>query len=95
MTKKILCGILIALSLGLTMLALSVPRANACRRLTGDVNKDGKVNIKDLYTAGLAFGSSIGDPLWNPNADINCDGKIDCNDLYLITIHFGQSFRCN
>jgi parallel beta-helix repeat protein len=58
--------------------------------LIGDVNRDGKVDIKDLVLLIKAFGTYPGKPKWNPNADLNTDGKVDIKDLVLIIKHFGE-----
>jgi hypothetical protein len=60
----------------------------------GDINWDYKVDILDVATASLAFGSSPGHPRWNSIADITGpegepDGKVDILDLALIAINFG------
>jgi len=60
--------------------------------LTGDINVDGKVDMRDLSIVALAFGSYPGDPRWNPEADINGDNKIDMRDLVLICKNFGNSY---
>lgn len=72
------------------MFVLDVRRVGA-NGLVGDLNGDGKVDAKDLYLAGLAFASSVGDKRWNPQADLNGDGKIDNRDLYLIAAHYGYN----
>jgi hypothetical protein len=46
-----------------------------------DLNRDGKVDIRDLATVAIAFGSFPGNPRWNPIADLDNDGKIDTRDL--------------
>ncbi len=58
--------------------------------LIGDVNIDGKVDIKDIYMAATAFGSYPGHPRYNPNTDFTKDGKIDIQDIYLIARNFGK-----
>ena len=58
--------------------------------LTGDINVDGKVDMRDLSIVALAFGSYPGDPRWNPEADINGDNKIDMRDLVFICKNFGK-----
>lgn len=50
-------------------------------KLLGDVNDDGIVNVIDLATIGRSYGTSVGDPLYDPEADINRDGIIDIADL--------------
>jgi len=59
--------------------------------LLGDINKDGKVDIQDVATAALAFGSFPGHPRWNPSTDINQDGKVDIKDIGIVAQNFGQS----
>jgi len=57
--------------------------------LGGDTNNDAKVNIFDLATIGLAFGSEPGDPHWNPDADVaNTVDKIDIFDLATVGKNF-------
>jgi len=88
--KRMIHGVMVTMVFCLSLFGLSVRRVNGSG-LIGDVNGDGKVNIKDEYMAGLAFGSRIGDSRYNPRADLNGDGGIDNLDLYLITTHFGES----
>jgi len=60
-------------------------------RILGDLNGDGKVDIKDLALAALAFGSYVGHPRYNPDADVNQDGKVDIRDLARIALNFGKT----
>jgi hypothetical protein len=48
--------------------------------LPGDVNGDGQVNLADLEPFAKAYGSSPGDPNYNPAADANLSGFIDFFD---------------
>jgi len=50
---------------------------------------DLKVNVKDTYQAGKAFGSRPGYPNWDTAADVNGDYKIDVKDYYAISQNFG------
>lgn len=59
--------------------------------LLGDLNEDGVVNIKDIATAAIAFGTYPGHPRWNPIADLNQDDKIDIKDIALIARNFGKT----
>jgi nitrous oxidase accessory protein NosD len=59
--------------------------------ITGDINDDGKVDIKDVYKVAQAYGSSSGDPRWNAVCDMNDDKKVDIKDYYFVCKHFGES----
>ncbi len=57
--------------------------------IPGDINGDGKVDLKDIFAVGKAYGSVISDPRYIPNADINGDGKIDLKDYFISCLNFG------
>ena len=59
--------------------------------MPGDVNADGIVDIFDIATFALAFGSTPSEPNWNPVADINSDGIVDIFDLVVVALHFGET----
>jgi hypothetical protein len=54
------------------------------------VAPDCKVDLKDVFAAGKAFGSVPGDAKWNTVADINNDYKIDLKDYFAICKKFGK-----
>ncbi len=56
-----------------------------------DINWDLEVDIFDLATVGLAFGSEPGDANWNPDADVKKDNKIDIFDLATVGLNYGCS----
>jgi len=56
-----------------------------------DLNDDGKVDIEDISTAALAFGSYPSHPRWKVQADINKDSKVDIRDIVLIAKNFGKT----
>jgi parallel beta-helix repeat protein len=58
--------------------------------LIGDLNLDGKVDIKDIHIVAAAYGTFPGDPRWNPVADINKDGKVDIRDVSIVAKQYGQ-----
>jgi parallel beta-helix repeat protein len=62
-------------------------------RMTGDIDCDGKVDVKDVAAAAVAYGSYPGHPKWDPNADENEDDRIDVRDIALISRNFGKSYR--
>jgi hypothetical protein len=68
--------------------------------LKGDVNGDGKVDVKDLFSAVIAFGSYGPDALypgspshlrWDARCDLNKDGKVNLIDFFIICINFGKT----
>ena len=60
--------------------------------IPGDVDGNGVVNMSDIITILKAFGSTIGQPHYNPNCDIANNGKIDLNDLIIALRNFGQHY---
>jgi archaellum component FlaG (FlaF/FlaG flagellin family) len=59
-------------------------------KMPGDINGDGKVDIKDVAIVAAAFGSFPGHPKWNPVADLYKDGKIDIRDVAIVARNFGK-----
>jgi parallel beta-helix repeat protein len=59
-------------------------------RLVGDVNGDGRVDMKDIAIVARSFGSTPGSPNWNPAADLNGDGKVNMKDIAIVARSFGQ-----
>jgi len=55
-----------------------------------DVNRDGKVDIVDLYIVAKAFGSKTGEPRYRFEADVNRDGQVNISDLYAVARDFGK-----
>jgi parallel beta-helix repeat protein len=68
----------------------SVSTTNLTVRLVGDVNGDGRVDLKDMALVAHAFGSTPTSPNWNPAADLNGDGTVNMQDIALAARHFGQ-----
>jgi chitinase len=58
--------------------------------LIGDVNGDGKIDMKDIARVAKHFGEHVGDPAWDPVCDINGDGKVDMKDISYVAKLFGQ-----
>jgi hypothetical protein len=59
--------------------------------LPGDVNYDGKVDIKDISLVGKACPSSFATGgSWNPRCDVNDDGKVDIRDVSAVAKLFGR-----
>ena len=55
-----------------------------------DINGDGKVDILDLASVAIAWGTSQGDPGWNPKCDIDGNGIVNIIDVALVAIDFGK-----
>ena len=55
----------------------------------GDINFDGKVDMKDIGFVASAFGAYPGHPRWNENYDVILDGKIDMRDIGIVARNFG------
>jgi PKD repeat protein len=55
-----------------------------------DVNGDGKIDLKDVFRVGKAYGSRPGDPKWDSPCDFNHDGIIDLKDYYPVCQHYGE-----
>jgi len=60
--------------------------------LSGDVNYDGKVDMKDIGMVARAFGMQSTDPEWNPDLDIVKDNLIDMRDIGHAARQFGQTY---
>jgi parallel beta-helix repeat protein len=69
---------------------------------TGDVDFSGKVDLKDVFAVGRAFGSVLmNGTFWHEphrsccphsaNADLNGDGKVDLKDYYRTCKQFGKA----
>lgn len=54
-----------------------------------DVDGDGDTDLADLAALLAAYGSTIGDPNYNPNADFDNDGDVDLSDLAFLLADYG------
>jgi uncharacterized membrane protein YeiH len=59
--------------------------------IPGDANGDGVVDAQDFYILQRAWGTSKGQPGYDPRADFNNDGKVDAQDFFILQFHRGQS----
>jgi hypothetical protein len=59
--------------------------------ILGDINSDGRVDMKDVSYVARRFMCLPNDPLWDCNADINEDAKIDMKDVSTIAKEFGNT----
>ena len=58
------------------------------RLLSGDVNRDGDVDILDLILVARQFGQSVSP---NSNVDVNGDGEVDIFDLTIVARRIGDT----
>jgi transglutaminase-like putative cysteine protease len=80
------------LSLYGTKLFSSKPEEVSTPPNLGDANYDGIVDVNDVKIVLLAFGTSAGNPGYNPNADFNADGVVDVFDWLCVVFNFGRSY---
>ena len=59
--------------------------------IRGDVVRDYRVNVFDLASIGIAFGTKELKAGWNQNADVNGDSVVNIFDLSAVGIDFGLS----
>jgi lysophospholipase L1-like esterase len=59
--------------------------------LTGDIDRDGRVDGRDLVILARVFGSNSGQTRYLGVADLNRDGLIDGADLSALAANFGRS----
>jgi hypothetical protein len=55
----------------------------------GDINYDGKVDVRDVSRVAAAFGETPGRPRWDPICDIDGNGKIDTKDVATVAHNYG------
>ena len=60
-------------------------------KFQGDVVPDCKVDIIDIATVALAFGSTPGSPHWNLYSDLEDNGIVNIIDVATAAINFGKS----
>ena len=61
---------------------------NAC---DADFNNDGNVGFWDYHLFKQAYGSSEGDPNWNPDTDMTGDGNVGFSDYYYFKARYGSN----
>jgi len=57
----------------------------------GDLDQDCDIDFDDFSTFAAAYGSTPGNPAWNPNCDLDKDGVIDSDDWYLFSGNYGKT----
>jgi hypothetical protein len=61
--------------------------------LVGDVNRDGKVDCRDICLIKLALGTRPGMRRWNPSCDLNGDRRVNSCDLCIALRNYGGTTR--
>ncbi len=61
-------------------------------RMPGDNDLDGRIDMKDVGSVARAFGSKVGDSVWNPVLDENEDEQINMMDVGTVARHFGEHY---
>jgi hypothetical protein len=61
--------------------------------MLGDVNHDGRIDIKDVSIIAKAFGAKFGDTSWNPYADIDETGEVTMIDVSISARNFGRVWK--
>jgi hypothetical protein len=64
-------------------IAMTVDEIIFAAPVPGDTNCDGVVNVDDLLTVILAWGTS------DPRADVNHDGVVNVDDLLMVILNWG------
>jgi len=60
--------------------------------IPGDLNGDRFVDSTDQDILGMAWGSTIGEPNYIPEADLNGDGVVDSTDYGILGVNWGHSW---
>ena len=58
----------------------------------GDVDMDGRIDITDLVSVAVSFGTSFGEPNYNPYADVAMHGQVNIQDLAIVASNYGQTY---
>jgi hypothetical protein len=60
-------------------------------RVMGDINGDGKVDMRDINATVQAFRAYPGHPKWNPEMDLDRNNIIDIRDIMTIILNFNKT----
>jgi hypothetical protein len=80
---------LVVIIVSVSMFACSIKPARA--DLTGDINDDGKVDLKDVFPALFSIGSALGNPRFDARCDIDDNNVINMADILAILANFGKT----
>ena len=59
--------------------------------ISTDLNKDGTVNIQDIFIVAKAFQTKPGDENWDPRADLDGNDLVNIIDLYEVAKDYGKT----
>jgi hypothetical protein len=68
----------------------STPEVKADPR--ADLNDDHRIDILDIFSVAVAFGSNRGSPKYEPRLDINSDDIINILDIFIVAKSFGKTY---
>lgn len=68
------------------------PLPAAIAQLAGDINVDGRVNIKDIVLVAIHFTQVWCTNNWDPRADVNGDGIINILDIVRLAVNYGRTY---
>ena len=71
----------------------SLTDGNVLVGIPGDVNGDGKVDLRDIGKIARHFGATPLSPSWDPMYDLNNDERINLADIGIAARHFGEHAR--
>ena len=60
--------------------------------ILGDINGDGRVDMKDVSKVAAGFQTHFGDVKWTINGDLDENGVIDMKDISTTAKHFGEHY---
>lgn len=59
----------------------------------GDANRDKVVDMLDWSIVATAYGTAVGDLLFDVRADFNCDGQVALWDIFVVMSNYGRTMR--
>jgi hypothetical protein len=61
-------------------------------RLTGDINLDGVVDMRDINDVVAKYGTTSSSPDWDSRMDMNADLRVDLRDIGSVCVQFGKTW---
>jgi len=60
-------------------------------KLLGDIDDDVDVDFDDFILFAASYGTSVGEPFYNPEADLDNDDDVDFDDFIIFAANYGTS----